>query len=415
MRVLFVTQLLPYPLDSGGKVRNYYLLRHLCRRHEVTLASFVRTAEEAAGAQELRCFCEAVHTVPLRRSRPRDLWHLARSFASRQPFLVARDASPALARLLQRLHRERPFDVVHVSPLTMAPYALLLPGPRRIVDCHDVMTGLAGRMAQALPWWLRPLAHLETRRLSRYEPYVVSCVDRALAVSEPDRRSLQRLGAPTERLSVVPIGIDSEAPQIRREKGAPPHILHLGGLNYLPNLQGLRWFLRQVFPHVVECLPDCRLYVVGGAPPAEVVLEGLRDRRIAVTGHVPEVEPYVARASLLAVPLLSGSGMRVKILEAFARGLPVVTTTLGYEGIEATPGEHLLVADDPAAFAAAVVRLAEDAPLACRLTENARRLVKEKYDWRHVGEALDAAYDACVADAACACAPHRGRRWLLEG
>jgi glycosyltransferase involved in cell wall biosynthesis len=415
MRLLFVTQLPPYPLDSGGKVRNYYLLRHLCRQHRVTLVSFVRTSEEAAQAQELQPFCEAVHTVSLRRSRPRDLWHLARSFASRQPFLVARDASPALARLLQRLHRERPFDVVHVSPLTMAPYALLPPGPRRIVDCHDVMTGLAGRMTQALPWWLRPLAHLETRRLSRYEPYVVSCVDRALVVSEPDRRSLQRLGAPTERLSVVPIGIDSEAPQICREEGAPPHILHLGGLNYLPNLEGLRWFLRQIFPRIAAQLPDCRLYVVGRHPPRDVLEAAACERRISVVGYAREVEPYLAKASLLAVPLLSGSGMRVKILEAFARGLPVVATALGHEGIEATPGEHLLVADDPAAFAAAAVRLAEDAPLACRLTENARRLVKAKYDWRCVGQALDAAYDACVADATSACAPHRDRRWLLEG
>ena len=397
MRVLFVTQLLPYPLDSGGKVRNYYLLRHLCWRHEVTLASFVRTAEEAAGAQELRCFCEAVHTVPLRRSRLQDLGHLARSFASHQPFLVARDASPALARLLQRLHRERPFDVVHVSPLTMAPYALLLPGPRRVVDCHDVMTSLAARTAQALPWWLGPLARLEACRLSRYEPHVVRRANRALVVSAVDRHLLEHLGAPRERLAVVPIGVDTEPLAVHREQASSPAVLHLGGLNYPPNLEGLRWLLRQIFPRIVAQLPDCRLYVVGRDPPRDVAEAAACDRRISVVGYAREVEPYLAKASLLAVPLRSGSGMRVKILEAFARGLPVVATTLGYEGIEATPGEHLLVADGPAAFAAAVVRLAEDAPLAGRLAENARRLVKAKYDWRCVGQALDAVYDSLFA------------------
>jgi glycosyltransferase involved in cell wall biosynthesis len=401
MRVLFVSQLLPYPLDSGSKIRNYYLLRYLSRQHQVTLVSFIRTSDEAVLAEELRSFCEAVHTVPLRRSRRRDLWHLARSFACHQPFLVARDASPALAGLVQRLERERPFDVVHVSPLTMAPYGLLLPGPRRVVDCHDVMTGLAARTAQALPWWLRPLARLEARRLSCYEPHVVGCVDRVLTVSETDRRSLEQLGAPAERVSVVPIGVDSEALRIRRERDGPPAILHLGGLNYLPNLQGLRWFLQQVFPRVVELLPDCRLYVVGCAPPPEVVTEGLRDRRIVVTGRVPEVEPYMAKASLLAVPLLSGSGMRVKILEAFVGGLPVVATTLGYEGIEAIPGKHLLAADDPASFAAAVVRVAGDEVVAQRLSVTARRLAEARYDWRRVGEALDTAYDSlCEASLA---------------
>jgi len=391
MRVLFVTQLVPYPLDSGSKIRNYYLLRHLSRRHRVTLVSFIRTKEEATLADELRAFCEAVHTVPLRRSRSKDVWHLARSFVRRQPFLVARDASPSLARLLQRLHQEHPFDVLQVSPLTMAPYALAVAGPRRVLDCHDVMTSLAGRGGQALPWWSRPLARLEAYRLSRYEPEIMRHFDRILVVSKVDARSLERLGAPPERLSVVPIGVDTERPLVRRKPVDPPAILHLGGLNYLPNLEGLRWFLRQIFPRVVERLPDCGLYVVGGAPPAEVVGEGLRDPRIVVTGGVPDVEPYMARASLLVVPLRSGSGMRVKILEAFARGVPVVTTTIGYEGIEATHGEHLLVADDPAAFADAVERLARDELLAGRLSDKARRLVKAKYDWRRAGEALDTA------------------------
>jgi sugar transferase (PEP-CTERM/EpsH1 system associated) len=401
MRVLFVTQLLPYPLDNGSRIRNYYLLRHLSQRHRVTLVSFVREAGEEALADELRPFCEAVHTVRLRRSHLRDSWHLARSLATREPFLVTRDRSSAMARLLHRLQLAQPFDVVHVWPVTMAPYALAMSGIRRVVDCDDVKATLVARMANEMPWWLRSMARLEAHRFSRYEPHVVGSVDRALVVSEFDRRSLKSLGAPPERISVVPIGVETERPLVRRKPDDPPAILHLGGLNYLPNLQGLRWFLRQVFPRVLETLPDCGLYVVGGAPPAEVVGKGLRNPRIVVTGGVPDVQPYMARASLLVVPLRSGSGMRVKILEAFARGVPVVTTTIGYEGIEATDGDHLLVADDPDAFADAVVRLAHDELLARRLTENARRLVRAKYDWRRAGEALDTAcYEGLCLDRA---------------
>jgi len=392
MRVLFVSQLLPYPLDTGSKVRNYYLLRHLSRRHEITLVSFIRRDEERALAEELRPFCEAVHTVPLRRSRARDAWHMARSLTMGVPLLVARDASPVMGRLVRRLNQERPFDVVQVSPLTMAPYALAFSGPRRVVDFHDVMTSLTRRLAQVLPLWLRPLARLEALRLSRYEPGIVRRLDHALTVTEADRRELVRLGAPLERLSVVPIGVDSEVPPVRK-RNAGRAILHLGWLGYPPNLDGLRWFVQQVFPRVAAQLGDCTLYVVGGDPPADVVQAGLRDPRIVVAGRVPDVTPYLEKASALVVPLRSGSGMRVKILEAFARRVPVVSTTLGYEGIEASPDTHLLAGDEPEAFADAVVRLARDELLARRLTKGARRLVKAKYDWRSVGEALDTVYE----------------------
>jgi glycosyltransferase involved in cell wall biosynthesis len=393
MRVLFVSQLLPYPLDSGSKVRNYYLLRHLSQRHQVTLVSFVRTTQEADLADKLRPLCEVVHTVPLRRSRPRDVSFLIRSFLRSRPFLVERDWSPALARLVQRLHQEHPFDIVQVSPLTMAPYALALPGVRRVVDCHDVISTLTSRAEPALPRCLRPLARIEAQRLSSYEPQTLRRMDCTLVVSEPDRSTLERLGVPPERLAVVPIGVDTDLPLVRGEQGGSPAILHLGGLNYPPNLEGLRWFLSQILPCILAQLPDCRLYVVGRDPPRDVMEVGARDRRVSVVGRAPDVEPYLAGASLLAVPLLSGSGMRVKILEAFARGVPVVSTTLGYEGIEAVPGEHLLVADDPGDFADAVVRLAGDELLARRLTKNARRLAEEKYGWRCVGQALDGVYD----------------------
>jgi glycosyltransferase involved in cell wall biosynthesis len=396
MRVLMVTQLLPYPLDNGSRIRNYYLVRHLSQRHRVTLVSFVREAGEEAFAGELRPFCEAVHTVRVRRSHLRDPWHFARSLATREPFLVARDWSRAMARLLQRLQQDHSFDVVHVWPVTMAPYALAMSGIRRVVDCDDVKATLVARMAKEMPWWMRGLARLEARGFSRYEPHVVGRVDRALVVSEVDRRCLEDLGAPPERLSVVPIGVETDIPGIRRESEAPPAILHVGSLHYLPNREGLRWFLREIFPRVEEWLPRCRLYIVGAEPPPDLWDWARNNSRIVVVGHAPELQPYLEKACLLAVPLRSGSGMRVKILEAFARGIPVVTTTMGYEGIEATPGEHLLAADDAAGFAASVVRLATDGLLARRLTGNARRLVKEKYDWRRVGEALDVAYDSAA-------------------
>lgn len=391
MRILLVTQMLPYPLDSGGKIRCYYLLRHLAREHRVTLAALVRTPADQFLAAELAPLCEAVHTVPLRRGRLRDVGHLGRSLLRRQPFFVARDWSPELDRLLHDLQLEQPFDAVQAWPVTMAPYVFRLSGVRRVVDCVDVWTVLTRRMGQSMPLWLRPLARLESWRLARYEPAVARSSDACLTVSELDRSHFIAMGAPPDSVSVVPIGIETCVPPLP-VMSRDPVILHLGWLGYPPNRDSLRWLLRDIFPLVRRQLPECTLHVVGGDPPPDVVERAHHTPGVVLAGRVPDLEPYLRSASVLAVPLRAGTGVRVKILEALTRGLPVVSTTLGFDGIDAIPGEHLLAADEPVTFAAALVRVLTDPPLSARLAVNGRQLARERYDWRRSGEALDAAY-----------------------
>ncbi len=403
MNILLLTQVVPFPPDSGPKVKTYYLLRYLAAQHRVTLVTFTRNAQEEAQAAALREICAAVHTVHLRRSRLRDGLALASSLLNGRPFIIERDASTAMHRFLQRLVFEaaaagRPFDLVHADQLNMAQFAEGLPLPR-LLDQHNAVWTILDRLAQQnrgpKRWFLRR----EQRLLQRYEGRVCTTFEAVTTVSEEDRRALLQVMPTPRDLPVIPIAVDAEQEQpIPREPGAK-HILSLATMMWPPNVDGVCWFAREIYPLVQRAVPDTGFYVCGPRPVAEVRALPERNPSIEVTGYVDDPRPYIARSACLIVPLRSGGGMRVKILEALARGIPVVSTSIGCEGIDLVPGEHLLVADTPSDFADAVVLLLRDQEFGARLAAAGRQRILERYDWRAVCPAMDVVYSRIVKTA----------------
>lgn len=406
MRILLITQILPYPPDAGPRVKTWHVLRHLAGRgHAVTLASFVRP-EEQRYLPALGGICAEVLALPIRRSRVADLGHWLRGLGSGRPFLVERDRSPAMQRAIHEAGRKGSFDIVHADQITMCQYWPFEdgrgPGPLRVFDAHNATWKILERSRPNVARWLRGPLALETGRLRRYEGAVVRGYDRTLAVTELDRQALLEAArdggarrVDPDRVSVIPIAVDTDgsAPVTRRPGSCT--ILTLGTLHYAPNAEGIRWFLERVFPLVRAMMPEARLTIVGRNPPRDFVRQAEADpQSIRVTGYVEDLVPYWQEAAVAVVPVLSGSGMRVRILEGLSRGVPLVTTTVGLEGIEAQDNVHLLVEDDPAKFAAAVVRLLGDPLLQARLAANGRQLAVNRYDWRVVLRALDDLYES---------------------
>ncbi len=404
MRILMLTQVLPFPPDAGPKVKTYHLLQYLAQHHEVTLVSLVRSEAEAARAAELRGLCAAVHTVPLRRSRPRDLYHLAGSALSGDSFLMRRDDSPQLRALLAELTAREHFDIIHADQLNMAQFAVDLPGGARVLDEHNAVWTIVQRMAEHSPYPKRVGLELEARRLRRYEARICARFDGLLAVSAPDLRFLElaaeEAGVELPPVAVIPIAVDARgAPPVERVE-RPLSILSMATMFWPPNVDGVLWFAREVYPLVRRAVPEVRFDCVGARPPAAVRRLGAEDPSINVTGYVEDPRPYLERAAALIVPVRAGGGMRVKILEAMARGLPIVTTTIGYEGIELTPGQHLLVGDTPAAFAEALISILRAPALGRRLAAAGRRVAEEVYDWRVVNPRVESLYTEALARAA---------------
>lgn len=319
----------------------------------------------------------------------------------------------AMTELVQEIVASRDIEAIHADQLSMAQFALATGGPsdgndlelKLIFDAHNAVWTIIERMKRQLPALLGPVIDLESRRIKAYEGQIVRAFDRTLAVSKTDRVSLLQAsasgtnrgvamntdGTRSSRINVVPIGVDTHQLRPISRPVDSKKILTLGTLHYPPNADGVRWFARDVFPLIREGMPGASLTIVGKNPPADIqrlAQEGM----IAVEGYVAELAPYLEAAAILVVPVRAGGGMRVRILEGFARGIPMVTTTLGLEGIEAKPGRDILVADSPAGFAHAASGLLRDKGLRAELSSNGRKLVVEKYDWRTALEPLDEIY-----------------------
>lgn len=398
MRLLFLTQVLPYPLDAGPKVRAYYTLRHLARQgHEVSLVSLVRATDSPEAVAHLESFCKRVVPVPIRRTRAGEALAVVRSLVTRQPLLITRDHVPALVRSVRAL-AETGYDLIHADQLWMAPYALQAgrasaQTPRLILDQHNAVFQVPHRLAAGAS---NPLLRLgyrrEAARMKAYE--VATCLkfDRVVTVTEQDRETLLALyprGPKPSFSAAIPICVDPEAWHPAPAAPRPDELLFVGGMHWPPNADGVLWFARQVLPLIHQRLPAVRFTAVGRVPAS---LAPLREAQVTLPGFVEDLEPYWARSPLFMVPLRAGGGMRVKILEAWARGLAVVSTSVGAEGLAWRQGENILVADTPDEFAAAVLRLNAEPALAAELARQGRATVEQHYDWRKIYSAWDEAY-----------------------
>jgi glycosyltransferase involved in cell wall biosynthesis len=413
MHILFLTQVLPYPPDAGPKVKTWHVLRHLARKgYRVTLASFVRP-EEKQYVPVLMEICDEVHPVPIHRSRIRDAGYWLRSNLTGRPFLVERDDLAEMRKLVARIIAEDQVDVIHSDQLSMAQFGfhgrtgLDTPRtgtgnrhmPERIFDAHNAVWTIVERMKENAPLIVRPIASLEAARIKRYEGMLVSDFEYTLAVTEPDRAALEQAALPYatgngDRITVVPIAVDTRELQPVLLNHGSKNILTLGTLHYPPNADGIRWFAKEVFPLVHARDPEVTLTIVGKNPPADFLqLQEIYPGSIEVTGYVEDLTPYFERAGCMVIAVRAGGGMRVRILEAFARGMPLVTTTVGLEGIDAQHGEQVLVEDSSEGFAGATLELLKNAELAGKLAQNGRRLAEEKYDWQVVLGKMDSIYE----------------------
>jgi glycosyltransferase involved in cell wall biosynthesis len=358
------------------------LLKALAEAAEVDLytASYV----EESDLGPLAGFCRSVtieRLVP--RARAASRWQQLADTVPRsvRHFGTAESVSAIRARLMA------PYDLLISDEINMAPYVVRLPGHERtptLVMRQKIEHVHWGEMARSHPWGAkRWSALLEAWRFRRFEDLTMPLFGAGVVCSPEDQRIARRQAGDVE-IEVIANGADAEYFTPRREPDEHPTVLLLGTMNYRPNIDSTLYFFRELHPRIVAEIPNVRVLVVGHMPPPEIVALGELPG-VTVTGSVPDVRPFMSRAWMIGVPLRMGGGTRLKIIEAMMAGLPVVSSTVGAEGLDVRHGDHLLLGDTPEAFARETVALLRDEALRCRLAESAGALVHSRYSWQSLG------------------------------
>lgn len=395
MRVLFLSSELPHPADSGGTIKTASILGYLKGRHQVDLLCFRRRSL----TDEQGRWCAAaggVETVPLNLGR--NPLNLLRSYLRGIPLSIERNRSGGMAELVSGRLRGGEYGAVFVDGWLMAQY--LPPGFPGVALLHEhnaehvMWRRQAERERNPL---LRALIGLEYRRVRRYEAAILPRFGTVFAVSEADQRALIELGAEPERLRVLPNLPDQTLLQRPALSFADtePVALYFGTLSWQPNIEGLEYFLGSVLPLVRQQMPEVRFLIAGKGASARLQRLTSRTAGVQFVGPVEDSEPLFRGARVFVEASRSGGGTRLKVLNALARGLPVVASPEGAEGLDVVPGEHLLVSPDAESMAEAVCRLMADDGLWRALGENGRILVEERYQpetaYRPLDEVLSGA------------------------
>ena len=391
LNILFLTARPPGRSLQGYRVRAFHQLRLLSRLHRVTLLSFADPGAPPSLAAAAEPFCERVVTVPLGRARM--AMSLVRALGTDLPLQSAIHESRAMRRAIRaELDRQR-FDLAHVQLARMAPYLDELAGVRRVIDFVDALSLNMQRRCRHDRGPTRWAACLEAGRLGRYEREICRTVDRAVVSSAVDQGVL---GGKAE-IEALTNGVDLDEFPFESGPREPGTVVFSGNMGYFPNVHGVLWFHRAVWPLVRRRAPGARLRVVGTRPDRAIRRLAARDASVEVTGMVERIAPHLGRAAVAVAPLQAGSGQPLKVLEAMASGTPVVATSLAAAGLEARHGEDALIADDPEAFAEHVARVLTDGRLAARLAARGRRLVEERYTWEASVERLEALYRSLLS------------------
>jgi sugar transferase (PEP-CTERM/EpsH1 system associated) len=376
-------------------MRNYHLLRALAGRHTVSLLALVGEHEQSTSTH-LRPYTRSVRRVVLPSGRAKRFNQL-RALATGRSYYLDIYSLPAAQAILDEELRRHEYDAVLFESLFVAGYHVPQ-GVHVILDEHNIEHELVWRTYQAAAGIARRgFSWIEHRRVKPLELAWCRRADLILVTSERERQVLHTL-LPEKGIRVVPNGVDIQAfsNDLSVVAEVPGRIIFTAAFDYYPNVQAALYFAEHCWPLIRDAWPTATWHLVGRNPPPEIRRLGV-DSAVKVTGSVPTVQPHLASAQVAVVPLLTGGGTRLKILEALAMRRAVVSTTLGCEGITCDPDRHLLVADDPVAFADSVVRLLQDSARRATLGEAGRRLVEEHYSWNDCGDRLLAALDEATS------------------
>ncbi|UCF78276.1 MAG: glycosyltransferase [Candidatus Eiseniibacteriota bacterium] len=397
MKILVLDEWIPYPLVSGKRLRSYHLLTRAARSHDITYLCFEDRGQEDEARKHIESL--GIKVVSLQRRNPfasahRLYWNAAANLFTRTPLVMRKHFREDFLQLSNQLLREGNFDLVHCEWTHYGIYAGQLAGRPRFLSSHNI---------EAMPWerlYLheknpvkKALLKLEWKKMLGFEQEVCQQFDHVGAVSEDDKEKFIRLYG-CDSVTVIPNGIEVNYYDFALPQPAVKTLVFSASFDAFVNQDAVVYFMDSVFPRLLERVPDLRVVFLGKDPPSS--LRKYESRNVSFTGMVEDVRPHLSQRSACIVPVRVAGGSRIKILEAMAAGLPVVSTPEGAEGLNVHHGEHLLIARTEQEFVKLVLRCLSNRELVQQLCTRARKLVEEKYDWERIAPLLERAWEETV-------------------
>lgn len=386
MKILWVKTDFLHPTTRGGQIRTLETVKRLHKKHVVHYIAFddLEAPEGPRRAAEYSTAHWAIpHSTPEKKlTSPAFVAQLIAGVLSPLPVAINRWRSVAMKREIERLERTENYDAIVCDFLSAAPNIPDL--SHAVLFQHNVEAVIwqrhvehAGNVAKKLYF------QLQAQRMAQYEGEACRKAKRVIAVSDSDAATM-RAQYGVKDVQSVPTGVDLE--YFKRPSSGPAPIksdlVFVGSMDWMPNIEGIRWFVREVFPLIIKKRPDTTFNIVGRKPPADI--DAMTNERIKVTGTVPDVRPYLWGSKVSIVPLRVGGGTRLKIYEAMAASVPVVSTKIGAEGLEIEDGRNIAIGDEPQAFADRCVELLNDSCACQRMAARALEIVSERYSWEVV-------------------------------
>lgn len=391
MKILYITQLLPYPLDTGGKIKTYKTIQLLSKHHQIYLTCFVAKASGLRYKKELEKLCQKVKVFvwPLTSARYKKILNkVFLNFLSLTPFIFYRYFNPKMKQFINDLLKKEKFGAIHVDHLNMSQYLPKKKNCPWVLEEHNIESQGKFSIAKKEKFPFNLVFFWEAVRLWLQEKNWFRRFDYILAISEKDKKTILRRGGKKKRVLVLPTPMKAKNLFSWDKK----NILFIGLLSWWPNKDGFYWFYEKVFPLIKNKISRVKFIVVGAEARRRMKDHVEKDPCLQLAGYVKDIKPFLKKAGVFIIPLRMGSGIRIKALSAMKAGVPIVSTRKGTEGLPVLDNKEVLLADNPGNFAKAVVNILGDCQLAKKISKNSLEFIRKKYNKKRALKILNQVY-----------------------
>jgi len=397
MKILMIVPFLPNTSMSGGQTRWYNIVKYMSQTHEITLFSLIKDDSEKRFIPELEKYCKKVRVF----TRPKSPWtlrNLLLTAFSLNPLLVVRNWSPKERRAIQEELSQEKYDLIHAETFYVMPHVPKTNIPSILVEQTIEYMVYKHYVDNEVPWILKPIYMIDVAKLRFWEQFYWKRTNQLVAVAEPDKKFMQKL-IPGIDVDIIPNGVDAAFfAEKRVEKLHPPRVMYgVTNFEWLQNVEAVDELIDEVWPTVHKRVPEAILWIVGRMIPERLVKLARERKDIEITESIPDARDAYQAASVMVTPIRGSGGTRLKILEAMAAGLPVISTNVGVDGLNLEEGKHALISDNSKGLAEETIKLLKDPKRAEKIGRAGQEFVREHFDWKAIVKLHDAIYEKIIA------------------